>query len=336
MGFEVERFLGEVDSSLLCAFCNGVVEEPVAGKCGHLFCRACLEKALSKRREECPVCELDISSVVEAKAPSEELVEKLGELSLQCKHHKDGCEAVVGYHALPAHMMRECKFRLVACEHKGCSEVVSHADLEAHMEQCNHRLVECKVCKTCLPRKDMSAHQAIKRCFEELNKRRMVRSARRLSSELREHRVELIHQRHATEQAERALVRKHYFPEGSSRQRTRAMSAGPILMRSSVQARVGSAVVIPHYSRMLKSATIESCHDCTNKFTHGRRPSAHRHSHVNVSTPLVYIVGQGYFHDTYTCILLRLSVIGGGGGCLAQPNPKEEPSVLPPSKLKGW
>lgn len=281
MGFEVERFQGEVDPSLLCAFCNGVVEEPVAGKCGHVFCRACLEKALSKQQEECPECEVDISSV-EAKEPSEELVEKLGGLSLQCKHHKDGCEAVVGYHTLPAHMIRECKFRPVPCEHKGCSEVVPHAELEEHMEQCNHRLVECKVCKTCLPRKDMSAHQAIKRCFEELNKRRMVRSARRLSSELKEHRVELTQQRHLTEQTERALIRRHYFPEGSSRHQ-RAMSAGPILMRSSVQARVGSAIVVPHFSRMLKSAAIESCHDCTDRFTHGRRPSARRHSHVNVS-----------------------------------------------------
>lgn len=280
MGFGIERFQQEVDPSLLCAFCEGVVEEPITGKCRHLFCMGCLKKALSKHREECPKCEADLPSLV-AKEPSEELVEKLGELSLQCKHHKDGCDAVVGYHALPGHMTKECKFRLVPCEHKGCSEVVTHAALEGHMEQCNHRLVECKVCKICLPRKDMPAHQAIKRCFEELNKRRMVRSARRLSSELKEHRVELIQQRHFTEQAERALVRRHYFPQGSSRHQ-RAMSAGPVLMRSSIQSRVGSAVVVPHYSRGLKSAAIESCHDCTNRFTHGRRPSARRHSHVNV------------------------------------------------------
>lgn len=281
MGFEVELFQEEVDPGLLCAFCKGVLEGPVAGKCNHLFCKVCLEKALSKHRHECPVCEMDLSSS-EAKAPGDELAEKLGELSLQCKHHKDGCEAVVGYHALPAHMLKECPFRLVPCEHKGCSELVPHTDLEGHMEQCSHRLVECKVCKVCLPRKDMPAHQAVKRCFEQLNKRRMVRSARRLSSELREHRVELVQQRHFTEQAERSLIRRHYFPEGISRHQ-RSMSAGPVLMRSSVQARVGSAVVVPHYSRTLKSAAIDSCHDCTNRFTHGRRPSAQRHSHINVS-----------------------------------------------------
>lgn len=301
MGFEVERFQKEVDDDLLCAYCRGVVEEPVAGKCGHLFCKACLEKALSKRLNECPNCEVDLSSS-KAKEPSEELVEKLGELSLRCKHHKEGCEAVVGYHALPAHMQRECTFRLVPCVHKGCSEIVAHAHLEEHMEKCNHRLVECKVCKVCLPRKDMPAHQAIKRCFEELNKRRTVRSARKLSSEVKEHRVELVQQRHFTEQAERALVRRHYFPQGSSRHQ-RSMSAGPILMRSSVQARVGSAVVVPHYSRTLKSAALESCHDCTNRFTHDRRPSARRHSHTNVRknrTPYsnCYFIFLSYAHTT--------------------------------------
>jgi hypothetical protein len=280
MGFGVERFQEEVDPTLLCAYCKGVVEEPVAGSCGHLFCKNCLEKALSKRQEECPRCEVDLSQL-EAKEPTEELVEKLGGLSLQCKHYSEGCESVVGYHALPAHMLQECKFRLVPCEHKGCNEAIPHSELETHMEQCTYRLVECKVCKVCLPRKDMPAHQAVKRCFEEMNKRRMVRSARRLSSELKEHRVELVQQRHFTEQAERALVRRHYFPEGKRHQR--AMSAGPVLMRTSVQSRVGSAVVVPHYSRGLKSAAIESCHDCTNRFTHGRRPSARRHSHINVS-----------------------------------------------------
>ena len=207
---------------------------------------------------------------------------KLNELSLHCKHHKSGCDAILAYSDLTDHMEKECLCRLVPCKHKGCKQTVPFNELDSHMEKCEHRLVECKVCKVCLPRKDMPAHQAVKRCFEELNKRRRVRSARRLSQELKEHRVELVQQRHFTEQAERALVRKHYFPDGSARHQ-RAMSAGPILMRTSVQTRVGSAVVVPHYSRTLKSATIDSCRDCTNRFTHGRRPSARRHTHINVS-----------------------------------------------------
>ena len=277
---------GEVSGDLLCSFCRGVLEKPVRSKCGHVFCKPCLEAPLLR---ECPVCDVELSSSSSGKQQGqpvdEELVRKLGELSLHCSHQKEGCEAVVTYHSLEEHMVVECKFRLVPCKHRNCKEFVPHASLDSHMEKCDHRLVECKVCKACVPRKDMPAHQAVKRCFEQLNKRRMVRSARRLSQELREHQVELVQQRHFTEQAERALVRSHYSGggEGGIPRHQRAMSAGPVLMRSSVQSRVGSAHVIPHYSRNLKSAALDSCRECTNRFTHGRRPSARRHSHINVS-----------------------------------------------------
>ena len=277
MGFEVGRFQSDVDKGLLCPFCGQVLEDPVTGKCGHVFCRGCLQGAFTENYHECPTCQKDILSTSETMEVSDELMEKLGKLSLQCK---SGCETVVGYNQLTEHLQKECIFRPVPCEHKGCTETTPFKDLESHMEKCDHRLVECKVCKVCLPRKDMSAHQAIKRCFEELNKRRMVKSAHRLSQELREHRIEMVQQRHLTEQAERALVRQHYFQGPRLK---RAMSAGPVLMRSSIQSRVGSAVVVPHYSRNLRSAAIESCLDCTNRFTHGRQPSARRHSHVNVS-----------------------------------------------------
>ena len=281
MGFEVERFEEEVNSDLLCPFCRGVLESPVLGKCGHLYCKPCLERALSKRLGECPVCQVDLSSS-KASEPEEELVKKLGELSLHCKHHKSGCEAMMTCNTVETHMAKECQFRIVPCRHKGCTENTELANLESHMEKCDYRLVECKVCKVCLPRKDMPAHQAVKRCFEQLNKQRMVRSARRLSHELKEHHVELVQQRHFTEQAERALMRNHYIQGGNPRHQ-RAMSAGPVLSRTSVQSRVGSAIVVPHFSRALRSAALESCRDCTNRFTHGRRPSAKRHSHDNVS-----------------------------------------------------
>lgn len=179
--------------------------------------------------------------------------------------------------------IKDCAFRPVQCEYKGCKAECPLKDLESHMEKCDYRLVECKVCKMCLPRKDMPAHQAIKRCFEQLNKRRMVTSARRLSQELKDHRLEMLHQRHLTDQEERRVLKEYYSRDFVPVPRRRTMSAGPVLLRSSIQARVGSALVVPHYSRNLKSATLESCRGCSNKFLSGRRPSAQRHTHSKVS-----------------------------------------------------
>ena len=278
MGFDLNRFEGEVNKDLVCVYCGKVFEDPVTVKCGHTFCNPCLQKALSKRKKDCPKCDRDLTST-EARSVTSDLIEKLGKLTIRCDHQQQGCKTIVPFENLASHTGTECVYRLESCEHKGCSERVAHIDLEKHMEKCDYRIVECKVCKVCLPFKDMPAHQAVKRCFEQLNRRRMVKSARKISQELREHQVEMVHQRHVTDQAERRLERQYYGLDNPRHRR--AMSAGPVLMRS-VQARVGSAIVVPHYTRNLKSAALESCRDCTNKFTKGRRPSARRHSHINV------------------------------------------------------
>ena len=278
MGLDVDRFEGDVEKRFICPYCAKVLENPVAGPCGHNFCSGCVKKALSKRRTDCPVCDRDMEKSG-AKEASEELVQQLEKLSIHCGHQKSGCKSVVPYGKLAEHTTKECDFRLTPCTHKGCKAQVPLNDLDSHLEICDYRLVECKVCKVCVPRNDMPAHQALKRCYEQLNKRRMVTSARRLSQELRVHREEMVHQRHLTDQAERRLVQDHYSLQRDNPRHQRAKSAGPVLMRS-ISARVGSAIVVPHYSRNLRSAALESCRDCTNKFTAGRRPSARRHSHA--------------------------------------------------------
>ena len=293
MGLDVEAFVGQVEQDLLCRFCAKVLEDPVVSACGHTFCNSCLQKALSKKYRACPECAKDLSTDQISPACND-LVEKLGKLSLYCKNQTSGCKAVTNLEDMDDHLGKECGYRLVKCEHKGCGSGVPYLDLETHMDTCEYRMVECKVCKVCLPRKDMPAHQAVKRCFEQLNKRRMVTSARRISQELREHRIDLVHQRHLTEQSERHLLRNHYAEDASMRHR-RAMSAGPVLMRSSIQTRMGSAVVVPHYSRNLKSAALESCRDCTNKFTAGRRPSARRHSHSKVRYLIKTFTTDNYY-----------------------------------------
>ena len=284
MGLDVDRFEGEVQEDLLCLLCNKVLEEPSSSACGHLFCAKCLQKATGKKIS-CPNCGRPLAgSLQEDREAEESLAERLGKLSIRCTHQTSGCKAVVPWPDLGRHAENECEYRPTRCENDGCSVECPRHSLEEHMERCDHRLVECKVCKARLPRKDMPAHQAVKRCFEQLNNRRRVTSARQFKSELRDHRFEMLHRRHQTEQAERRIERDHYFPPPLRR---RAASAGPVLQRAqSVEARVGSAIVVSHYARNLRSAApaTESCRGCSNRFLLGRRPSARRHSHSKVRT----------------------------------------------------
>ena len=44
MGYDVARFMGEVDEELLCPICSGVLEDPLqAPECEHAFCMGCIQ-----------------------------------------------------------------------------------------------------------------------------------------------------------------------------------------------------------------------------------------------------------------------------------------------------
>ena len=293
MGEDVQRFETEVAEDLKCPYCYKVLKSPISSTCGHTFCAECMHKA-TQRGSYCPQCtgqKIERRETV-ADKNTEELEERLSKLAIHCTHQSSGCTTVLPWCKLTEHAEKECVYRRVSCPHKNCTEQPQWNGLEKHTARCDYRIVECRVCKARLVAKDMPAHQAVKRCFEELNKRRRVASARRISTELKEHQLEMLHKRHLTEQAERRIQKEHYFTDTLEQQQQqpllhrRAMSAGPILMRSrSVESRVGSGpiVTVPHYSRNIKSAALDSCRGCSNRFLAGRRPSARRHSHSKVS-----------------------------------------------------
>ena len=61
MGFDVNRFEGEVDEELICTICSCVLEDPLqAPQCEHAFCSACINEWLT-RQPTCPVDRAAIS-----------------------------------------------------------------------------------------------------------------------------------------------------------------------------------------------------------------------------------------------------------------------------------
>ncbi len=54
MGFELERFVSEIDDEYLCAICTLVLENPVQSDCEHIFCSKCINEWLDSDLS-CPV-----------------------------------------------------------------------------------------------------------------------------------------------------------------------------------------------------------------------------------------------------------------------------------------
>ena len=279
MGYDVKKVVGGLQKDLQCCKCKQILEDPVKTACGHICCRQCLQIDVKRKASHCSTCRTEIEENTKEKV-EKELLNKLEKVTLKCIL---GCESVMLLGQMQKHVKTQCQLRVIACVNRGCSFQCPIADLEKHLPECEFRLVQCDVCKACVSHHDMPTHQAVKKCYQQKLKSKRVASARKLSSELKDHRLGLQQQKHSIDQEERRLIKDHYEKQKSEYfiHRHRAQSASAVLTKS-IQTRVGSALVVPRYSRTLSQTTPLSCYTCENKFLSGRRPSARRHSHSKV------------------------------------------------------
>lgn len=141
--------------------------------------------------------------------------------------------------------------KLVTCTNSGCGFSASEDDeLASHGTVCEYRMINCGFCGTKVRYKDLSAHRAVKRCYEVAQRRRMVQSAKGAKTELTKHRQTITHQRHTSEQTERKITKEFHERESlweqkmplSALARRRVQSAGPLLIgNTAVQVRMLSA-----------------------------------------------------------------------------------------------
>ncbi|XP_078043529.1 E3 ubiquitin-protein ligase NRDP1 elgi [Augochlora pura] len=132
MGFDMTRFLGEVDQELICAVCSGVLEDPVqAPECEHTFCHTCITEWI-KRQATCPLDRTPIDFTQLQVAPRL-LRRLLARLSISCDNVMHGCPEVVKLDNLVSHL-EKCEYnpdRPMLCE-QGCNVVILKNELKDH------------------------------------------------------------------------------------------------------------------------------------------------------------------------------------------------------------
>ncbi|XP_074601118.1 E3 ubiquitin-protein ligase NRDP1 elgi [Brevipalpus obovatus] len=108
MGYDVNRFHGEVDDELICSICSGVLENPLqAPSCEHAFCTDCIKEWLS-RMPTCPVDRLHVA-IDDLKPTSRILRNLLCRLVIDCDYSKSGCTSKLKLDQLPNHCL-ECDY----------------------------------------------------------------------------------------------------------------------------------------------------------------------------------------------------------------------------------
>ncbi|XP_004914203.1 E3 ubiquitin-protein ligase PDZRN3 isoform X3 [Xenopus tropicalis] len=136
MGFELDRFSGEVDPDFKCNLCNRVLEDPLTTPCGHVFCAGCVLPWVVQQGS-CPVkCQRISAKELNHVLPLKSLILKL---DIKCDNYSRGCDKVVKLQSLAEHA-EMCDFSPAKCRNKGCNEVLNLRDMDAHMrERCDYR-----------------------------------------------------------------------------------------------------------------------------------------------------------------------------------------------------
>ena len=106
MGFEVERFLEPVDDDLKCGICFGVLEEPLATPCGHVFCAQCIVQWTAESGY-CPLtCEQISVDDLKKILPLSSLIAKQ---NIRCENFRRGCSAILKVENIHSHLLK-CQY----------------------------------------------------------------------------------------------------------------------------------------------------------------------------------------------------------------------------------
>lgn len=108
MGYEVDRFVNQVDEEFLCSICLGVFEAPVHGPCGHTFCGKCIEEWIPVNVNACPLDKKPLfkKDLTAISIPFRNL---LNRLEIKCEFESEGCKNVCQMSRLASHI-KLCPF----------------------------------------------------------------------------------------------------------------------------------------------------------------------------------------------------------------------------------
>ncbi|RDL37349.1 RING protein [Venustampulla echinocandica] len=141
---------GTVDENLVCPICRCPFVDPVLTDCDHVFCRPCIDDALSES-QLCPIDRLPLSSDAVSRAPKM-IFNQLDALKAKCPC----CGVVLARSMLESHLEKYCLEAVVRCPGAECVKLVKR---KISGEDCLHYPMVCPDCKETHDEIDMEAHR---------------------------------------------------------------------------------------------------------------------------------------------------------------------------------
>lgn len=150
-------FVPSRDDKYDCPICLYVLRDPMQTKCGHRFCKKCIEKWIRESESRCPVDNqrLNQSDLFPDNYAKREVLN----LNVKCPNYKKGCDLIVTLSDVQNHY-DACDFSYVPCPLL-CANILLRRDLESHkLTECPKRVVQCSQCKNSILAEDEQSHSS--------------------------------------------------------------------------------------------------------------------------------------------------------------------------------
>jgi hypothetical protein len=149
-GYPSEIFIGTPDERFTCPLCMDILKEPVQCSNGHMFCKACISKAITVRKQ-CPTCRC---SLTESKLSKSLIIRDMVlDLPVMCssklvtpKSSEHCCQWTGKLSTLKQHES-SCEFQNAMCDNEGCRRQFSNYQMVEHRKACKFNKIKCQYCR---------------------------------------------------------------------------------------------------------------------------------------------------------------------------------------------
>ncbi|XP_017269767.1 TNF receptor-associated factor 6 [Kryptolebias marmoratus] len=151
-GYDVE-FDPPLESKYECPICLMALRNAIQTRCGHRFCKSCIEKSIRDTGQRCPVDNEMLSE--DQLFPDNFAKREILSLTVRCPN--SGCGEKMELRQLENHLA-QCQFATMPCPQ--CQQAVRKSYLEEHKTvECQRRLVSCPDCVTSFFYEEKELHE---------------------------------------------------------------------------------------------------------------------------------------------------------------------------------